>query len=58
MNRKEIRWYNKNRNKDNYRKIINENFPDNKKCRICGDIIYYYDASFIFFRNNRINKTI
>jgi len=41
-----IRKFNKNKSKDSYREILNERFPDNYKCRICSDIIYYYDSTF------------
>jgi len=43
-----ITWFNKNKNKDIYRDVLNNEFPNNEKCRICGDIIYYYDSKFIF----------
>ncbi len=46
LNKEFIEWFNKNRNKDEYRNIFNTYFYDNKKCRICNDVIYYYDSTF------------
>ena len=41
-----ITKFNKNKSKESYRTILNKEFPDNKKCKSCGDIIYYYDSTF------------
>lgn len=48
MNKNLIKLFNKNRNKESYEEILNDYFPNNDKCRICGKVIYYYDSSFIF----------
>jgi hypothetical protein len=41
-----IVWFNKNKNKKLYSEILNLNFPDNKKCIICNDVIYYEKSIF------------
>lgn len=46
-----ITQFNKNKNKNLYKEVLNEEFPDNKKCRDCGDVIYYYDSTFINSKN-------
>lgn len=43
-----IGWFNKNKTKDGYRKIILNYFKESPICRVCEDIIYYYDSSFTF----------
>ena len=43
--------FNKNKSKDLYRKIFNDNFKDNIKCRICNDVVYYYDSTFTIKSN-------
>jgi hypothetical protein len=46
LNKEFIEWFNKNRNRDEYRKIFKTYFHGDKKCRICDDVIYYYDSTF------------
>lgn len=41
-----IEWFNKNKNKNEYRKVIVEHFQNSKFCRNCNDVIYYYDSCF------------
>ena len=48
LNKEFIEWFNKNKSKDQYRIIFNDYFVDNKKCRICNDVIYYYDSTFTY----------
>jgi len=47
-NKEFIEYFNKNKSKDSYREIFNQYFSDKPKCRICNDIIYYYDSTFTF----------
>lgn len=47
MNKEFIIWFNKNKSKEEYRKVINS-LNLESKCRICNDVIYYYDSGFIF----------
>lgn len=47
LNKEFIEWFNKNKNKNLYREIINLYFSESKKCRICDDVVYYYDSTFI-----------
>ena len=47
-NKEFVEFFNKNKSIDLYRSIVNENFKDHKKCRICNDVIYYYDSTFSF----------
>ncbi|NDF16565.1 MAG: hypothetical protein EB079_01155 [Verrucomicrobia bacterium] len=51
LNKEFIEWFNKNKTKDEYRKIILKYFKESLYCRICEDVIYYYDSSFIFGKN-------
>lgn len=46
LNKEFIEWFNKNKTKEEYRKIFNKYFDDKNKCRICNDIVYYYDSTF------------
>jgi hypothetical protein len=54
MNKDFIENFNKNKNKDLYRSISIENFKNISKCRICNDVIYYYDSTFTF-KNKILN---
>jgi len=47
-NKEFIEYFNKNKSKESYREIFNQYFLDSPKCRICDDIIYYYDSTFTF----------
>lgn len=46
LNKEFIEWFNKNKSKEEYRKIFNKYFNRKNRCRICNDIIYYYDSTF------------
>lgn len=48
-----VEFFNKNKNIELYKSILNENFKENEKCRICDDVIYYYDSTFTF-KNKKI----
>jgi len=48
LNKEFIEWFNKNKTKDEYRKIILKYFKESPVCRVCQGVIYYYDSSFIF----------
>lgn len=37
-NKEFVEFFNKNKSIDLYRSIVNENFKDHKKCRICNDV--------------------
>jgi hypothetical protein len=52
LNKNFIEWFNKNRTKEEYSKIFNKYFVDLKKCRICNDVIYYYDSTFLLSKLN------
>jgi hypothetical protein len=54
MNKEFIEIFNKNKNKDLYRSIFFENFKNCSKCRICNDVVYYYDSTFTF-KNKILN---
>lgn len=54
LNKEFIEWFNKNKNKDNYRKIFQEHCPNKSKCRICNDVIYYYDSTFRISKKNKV----
>ncbi len=54
LNKEFIEWFNKNKNKNNYRKIFQEYFPNKSKCRICNDVIYYYDSTFKISKKNKV----
>jgi hypothetical protein len=47
LNKEFIEYFNKNKSKDKYREIFNEYFSNGDKCRICGDVVYYYDSTFL-----------
>ena len=47
-NKEFIEYFNKNKSKDSYREIFNKYFLNDSKCRICSDVIYYYDSTFTF----------
>lgn len=53
-----IEKFNKNKTKENYREILNEYFPNNKKCRCCNDVIYYYDSTFSFSKDGNELKLL
>jgi hypothetical protein len=46
LNKEFIEWFNKNKTKDEYRKIFLRYFCNKNKCRICNDIVYYYDSTY------------
>ncbi len=46
LNKEFIEKFNKSKNKDEYRKIFLLHFNNKSKCRICNDVIYYYDSTF------------
>lgn len=54
INKEFIERFNKNKNKDLYRSIFLENFKSCSKCRLCDDVIYYYDSTFTF-KNKILN---
>ena len=56
LNKLFIEKFNKNKNKDEYREILNEYFPKNSKCRNCNDVIYYYDSTFSISKGILITK--
>ena len=41
-----IKWFNKNKTKEEYKKVFNEYFTTHPVCRICSEPIYYYDSTF------------
>ena len=54
MNKYNKNWitrFNKNKSKEYYKEILNEEFPNNIKCKDCEDVIYYYDSTFINSKN-------
>lgn len=53
-NKKWITWFNKNKNKELYDSVLNDKFPEHKKCKICDGPIYYYDSTFSINRNNEL----
>lgn len=54
-NKKFIVWFNKNKNKEEYSKIFNLFFNNEQNCRICNNIIYYYDSTF---KINQVTKKL
>lgn len=53
LNKEFIETFNKKKNKDEYRKIFNQYFPNGQKCRICKDVIYFYDSTFKISRKTK-----
>jgi len=47
-----ITWFNKNKTKNLYGEILNDNFPNHNKCKNCNGPIYYYDSTFSINKNN------
>lgn len=47
-----IKSFNLNKNSSLYEQVLNDILPNNKKCQICNNVIYYYDSKF------RISKDI
>jgi len=45
LNKTWITNFNNNKNKKLYAKILNQYFPEHKKCKDCNDVIYYQDSS-------------
>ena len=43
----DIRFFNKNKSKELYKKILCIIEPEHKLCKDCGDVVYYSD---VFFR--------
>lgn len=54
MNKEFIESFNKNKNKDLYRSVFLENFKSYSKCRVCNDVVYYYDSTFTI-QNKKMN---
>lgn len=53
FNKKNITWFNKNKNKDLYRKILNNIEPNYRVCKICKDVIYFESTKF---RKSKMDK--
>lgn len=53
LNKEFIESFNKNKNKDEYRNIFNSYFHDCEKCRVCNDVVYYYDSTFRISKKTR-----
>lgn len=49
-----ITWFNKNKTKNLYDKVLKDILPDHKRCRICDGPIYYYDSAFSINKSNII----
>lgn len=54
LNKKWITWFNKNKTKEIYDKILKDKFEHSNRCRICDGPIYYYDSTFSINRNGEI----
>jgi len=54
LNKEFIEWFNKNNSKEEYSKIFNKYFIDSPKCRICNDIVYYYDSTFLIDKGKQL----
>lgn len=50
----EISYFNKNRSKEAYTLIINNNVSNYTKCKDCNGVIYYYDSIFRVNRNGSV----
>lgn len=50
-NKSWITWFNKNKSKDVYDRVLKEMIPEYKKCKYCDGPIYYYDSIFRLDRN-------
>jgi hypothetical protein len=50
LNKEFVEWFNKNKSKEEYKKIFKEFFITYPVCSICNEPIYYYDSTF------KINK--
>lgn len=46
LNKEFIEYFNKNKDIDKYRDVIDRFFDKSPKCRKCNDVIYYYDSTF------------
>ena len=46
IDKKFIINFNKEKNRKLYREVFNTYIKDGKNCRICNDVIYYYDSTF------------
>jgi endo-1,4-beta-D-glucanase Y len=53
LNKEFIEWFNKNKTKELYKDIFQKNIKNSNLCRICGDIIYYYDSTFTLKKDGR-----
>jgi hypothetical protein len=54
LSKKFITWFNKNKSKDLYREVYNNNFDHRNECRVCSDVIYYYDSTFILTKSENL----
>jgi len=54
LNKEFIEKFNKTKTKNFYREIFEKYFPNYPKCRICDDVIYYYDSTFRVTKNKEI----
>jgi len=52
-NKETIIMMNKNKSIDLYREIYLLNFNEKNECRICKDIVYYYDSAFKIGKNSK-----
>lgn len=46
LNKEFIKWFNKNKSKEEYLKIFKMYFHTYSKCRDCNNPIYYYDSTY------------
>ena len=53
LNKAFIEWFNKNKTKEEYRKVFNKYFNNKNKCRICNDVVYYYDSTFKILKKTK-----
>jgi hypothetical protein len=53
FNKENITWFNKNKNKNLYRKILDKIEPNHRVCKVCNDVIYFESTTF---RKSKINN--
>jgi hypothetical protein len=54
VDRKFIFWFNKNKSKEEYQKVFDLFFHDEKRCRMCRNPVYYYDSAFLLSETGKL----